>query len=612
MFFFRDPSWLFGLLPVAAVAAWSLLRPARQLATVASLELWREALDGLDRSRRSSRRRLTPAWALLLAGAAAAVLAAAGPTAEFSAPARRLAVAIYPSAEVASEEGMRLLRRSAGALLARLDARDRVQLILPYDATGGDWISPPEAARRLDDVKPVPLPAVELALPAAGTAAQRVYRVAPAGSRIPLVAGETMIEVPAALPPVSIDALSARPRSAQGAAARDANVEVFLAMLNTSGGPRRPRWRLTAWDDGGAADTRTGLLPALEAGERGMAFADVPAFRYLLAEVDGGEGSAASRAFLARRDEARAKVAIVGEDDPLVRRFIRVNPELAPAAGPEEADVLVCIGQDPVPAAPGPRAPGANKPALVIHPPSPPAGAAAGGAMANVVLREEEAAEAGDPLMHDVDLRAVAIRRVTPWRLGDKGIAPGSPAGGLKPLCAIRGEAIIARTAPELGGEPGEPRRVYIAFALDTQNTNFAATESFVVFLANAFRWLSPRQVGEARYEFLPPSRAARRDDWKPISAGGAEGPAGAAGPDWAKGPCLPPGVYLDANGDCHAVSMVGLRPAPAAEDHLHAAADAPLPDPQPAETSLYLGPWLAMAAVALWLAGWGVRTRSA
>ena len=47
---------------------------------------------------------------------------------------------------------------------------------------------------------------------------------------------------------------------------------------------------------------------------------------------------------------------------------------------------------------------------------------------------------------------------------------------------------------------------------------------SFVAFLANAFRWLAPRRLGEARYEFLTPSQAPAREDWTPDRITGRAG----------------------------------------------------------------------------------------
>ena len=132
--------WTFvALMPVAAVAAWVLFRPRRRVAVVGTLALWQRALDALDTASRRRTRRVTAAWVALLAGAVAAVLAGAGPEYHATAPARRVAVAVHPSAEL-GKRGLEEMRTAVAGLLDRLGPKGRVQLVLPTVAGGaGRW-----------------------------------------------------------------------------------------------------------------------------------------------------------------------------------------------------------------------------------------------------------------------------------------------------------------------------------------------------------------------------------------------------------------------------------------------------------------------------------------
>ena len=301
------------------------------------------------------------------------------------------------------------------------------------------------------------------------------------------------------------------------------------------------------------------------------------------------------------------RVAFVGDDDPLIRRFVKVDSELALVAEPADADILVCVGQEAPP----------GKAALVIRPPTAPPGCTAAGNVQNLVLGDEGVSvESQDPVLLNVDLAGVAVRSAAPWQV--------KASANLKTLCGVKGGAVLARTTPELQpAEAGEARRIYVAFGTDTENTNFATTESFVIFLANAFRWLSPpvgrttpalpasspstpNATAPARYEYVSPRQAAYAGDWKRIEPP----PDIAASGPWAEGPYPPPGIYQDGRGVLHAVSLVGLRAAEPNVPPADAVAAAPLPAPQSTGATRELWIWLALAAMALWLAGWAARAR--
>ena len=107
------PWVLLGLVAVAMVGAWALFRPGRLLVAVGTLSLWQRAVDSLSRSARRRSRKVSLGWWLLLGGAVAAVLAAARPVHFSEGRARRVVIALYPSAEIASPQGMDDLRRAA-------------------------------------------------------------------------------------------------------------------------------------------------------------------------------------------------------------------------------------------------------------------------------------------------------------------------------------------------------------------------------------------------------------------------------------------------------------------------------------------------------------------
>ena len=136
------PWSLAGLGVVAAVAAWALLRPARQLVSVGSLLLWKQAIDAMDRSKRRRSRKAGAAWVCLLAGAVVAVAAMARPEYHASVRIRRVALSIYPAAELAGQDGAQTLRKAVGQLLNRLDGDDQVQILLPVPLEATEqWVA---------------------------------------------------------------------------------------------------------------------------------------------------------------------------------------------------------------------------------------------------------------------------------------------------------------------------------------------------------------------------------------------------------------------------------------------------------------------------------------
>jgi hypothetical protein len=297
------------------------------------------------------------------------------------------------------------------------------------------------------------------------------------------------------------------------------------------------------------------------------------------------------------------KVAIIGRDEPLLRRFIQADRSLELVGSAGEADFVFANRAEPPP----------DKPALVIDPPGDPPGWQRGPLRRAVTLADANVA-ADDPLLARVNLSSVAVRLVRPWTRLD--------ASALVPLVSIDGGAVILAGPLRAGAGPGQPARIYVAFELSGDNTNLGVSEAFVVLLANAVGLLAPPGRAATAYEYIPPIQAPRLAGWKRISQSADTLPAQAISKTYAAGPLPEPGVYLDQAGRVRAISLVGLRagptstaapkPAssPAPDDGLRAVAAAPLPQPQVVGTQIELWPMLAAAALALWLAGWALRMR--
>ena len=613
------PISLVGLAPAVVVALWALMRPGRQEAVVGSLAVWQKALAALDRSAKRSSRRISAGWLLLLAGAVAALLGLSRPVVQTHGQARHVAIALTPSAEL-GDAGLAQMTAAAEALLARLAPGDRVQLILP-ECLGGaaPAASPQEARERIARLGLLAAPADKLTMPPAPGDIQRVYRFAPAGLAAPAGPRTTTIAVAENLPAVTIDAIGAAPigtaagepnTPATSPAARSGGtVELYLAVRNQTQRPLAVNIRvetlaadLSAWRPAGRADVQ------LTAHARSGLIFRVPSAEAVRAVVASDNGTVLDVAQLARVRVARRKVAIVGRDEPVLRRFIRADDALELVASASEADFVFANRADPP----------AGVPALVIDPPNDPPGWQRGELRRAVTFADANVA-ADDALLAGVNLSAAAVRRVRPW------VALGNSR--FTPVVRVGGGAVIVSDVSDAGGGKSAagtgPGRIYVAFELSSDNTNLGTSESLVVLLANAVSLLSPAGAGQVRYEYLAPLAAPRSADWK------RAGPptAGETARTWS-GPLPAPGVYVDDAGGLRAVSLVGLRSglpatsatsagsasepatAPAAVDPIKAVADVPLPQPETIGTRVELWPWLALAAMACWLAGWAMRTR--
>ncbi len=572
------PWSLLGLGVVAAVAAWALLRPARRLLSVGSLSLWRQAVDALDRSKRRRSRKADAAWLCLLAGAVVAVAATARPVYRTSARIRRVALAVYPAAELSGQRGLEALRGAIGQLLDRLDNDDRLRILLPVPLGPAEqWVTVGQGRELLAKLKPLPAAARDMVLPEAGGDVQHVYHFGPAGGIEAAGGNVTVIEIPTDLPPVTIDALGAADAPGQV-------VQVFVSLKNHSD----KQWRGGVFAQGysaskgelSGAESRTmevtGVVIA-PGGREDLILTGPPADAMQVEVRDSVSPLAGlgAKGYLARRARVVRKVAMVGADEPLVRRFVRVEPMLELVGDEADADVIVANRADPV----------NGKPALVINGSLDPAGWRRGKELRAIQLLDADV-DGSDPVMRYVDLSEVAVRRLRPW------IASDSPSG--KRLVSYRKDGIILRTSPST-----KARKVFIAFDLSGENTNFAATDAFVIFMANAMRWLAPGGRGTAAYEFASPVEVGPRSDWKRLSR---TGPARQGLLPW-------PGIYRCGAGRLEAVSVIGLRRGRPRAGTAQAVASAPLGERQFAGRGKELWPVLVVIAMAFWLAGWVLRT---
>ena len=582
------PWWLLGLAPVLAAALLALLRPARRLIVVGSLELWRQAVEALPPSARRGSRRVTGSWLCLLAGAAAAVLAASRPVFHAGKPARQVAVAICPSAVLANPPGLEALGRAAFTLLGRLGPHDQVQLLAPETAAPAAWLSPAEAARRLEQyLRPENFTARDCPAPSAAGQAQHVYRFVPAGTAAAEGPGITVIHVPTQAAPFTIDALGAEDLPG-------GMTQVFVAARNNTDSPAslaatvRPVWLEAPGPRIG--DGVTGTPAVIPPGGRGglvLVLPPAPAYAVALSGPGGPAEGPGAAACIVAATTAAAKVAMLGPDVAAVRRFVAIHPGLALVGSAEQADMVICNGVAAPP----------DKPALIIDPPQAPTGWRIGPDVGPLVLADADLA-ADDPVMRHVDLAGVAVRHVAPW------IAGGSPTQMV--LAACRHDAIVLRTADEATAEQPSPRRVFVAFDLNEDNTNFPLDRSFVIFLANATRWLWPAEGGaEGGGVASPAAIFPSRQGWRHL-------PADLAGGDWREADGYAGAGWYRASAEALpiAVSLLGLRPAPTGRSPTEQAAAAPLPAPLPTGRPVECWPALALAATACWLAGWALRAR--
>ena len=555
---FHWPWALLALTAVVAGAVAALRRPLHQVIPVGSLRLWRKAAEALGPAAARRARTISPGWIALLIGAVLAAIALARPVWLSAKPARRIAIAVRPSAELGPDAD---LADAVTALIDRLDGDDRVQLILPAIMGGAsEYLTPAEAAERVRLLAPAPVAAKDLAMPAGG-GWRHLYRFGPAFDAEEDGPTTTAIVLPARPGQITIDAFAAEPVA-------DDNVQILLALRNHTDSKQNGSASIRR-DDGRPVSLAYSIGPR----GRQVLLTQMPAGETFAAAVVGAKGWPA-RAHLAARRQPAARIAVIGRDDPLLRRFIRINPALALAAD-SAADAVVAIGV----------APPAGIPALVIDPPSPPPACRPGKALADIALRDADV-QADHPILADVDLGPVAIRRAAAWR-------PSGRASDT--IVSLDGEVLILALSA--------PRRIYLAFDTAPDNTNLPLSEAYVALLANVFDYLLGDMPPALIYRSVTPLQAGPQETWRPLGDK-------RAAPATSKTTPLPaPGLYRDEDGKFHAVSLTGLRSAEPTIDAGERVAALELPEPVARGVVIQLWPALAALAAAAWITGWRLRT---
>jgi Aerotolerance regulator N-terminal len=575
-----SPWCLLGLLVVVVGALLALVRPRRRERVVGSLRLWEEALGSLRPGQRHQRR-ISPAWVCLLIGALLGVLASAGPVYYRETPSRRVAVVLHPGAEVSTVRAWQELRNCAVGLLSRLSPDDRVRVLLPVESRSIDeWLAPGEAMEFIGNVESLPIPAGDLTLLPTPPQAQHVYHFAPASLEIAEGPHTSVVRVASELPPLTVERIG-------GLARDDGALEVFFAVRNRTGEEWLGSVGLEGFDATGKriweGSTEVARIAPGQEGSwilRGSGEASVVG---ALAIAPGPRDQAVGcSAYLVRRPRAACKVALVGRDQPLLRRYVDSDPylELVPDAG--DADLLLVNRIAPPP----------GKPAIVIAPPSPPIGWRLGSTHNDIVL--DRAGTAGDhPILQAVNLDEVAVRRLETW-LSNQTPSPGQTVVG-----TIQGETFLLETGPPAQ----EYRQVYLSFPIEPEVTNFATTDAFVVLLANAARRLSPDRKGQDLWEYATP-RQAGRDDGRTLLIPAVHYPERVSGGyPW-------PGLWRGEGGALEAVNLPSLGEGKVQARPADVTAAVPLPDPRRRREGWRLWPGLLLAAVVLWLTGWTVRDR--
>jgi len=354
---FLWPWTLLALVPVAAVALWTLFRPGRRLAVVGTLSLWKQTFDSLDRISQRKSRHVTAAWLVLLAGATAAALAGARPVYYTSGLARRVAIAVVPSAELGGQEGLSALRQAIGALLQRLEGHDLVQFVFPAVAGGAEsWQRASQARERLAALTILDVSADKTRFPRPHRRVQHVYQFAPPSAKTPTGPRFSRVEIPTYLPPVTIDAFAAETTS-------NGKMQLFVALRNHADEPQVLELAVhRVLDSTGKTAGQTRRVGPVAPRSRLDLVETLDDAAALAVGIPGDDGGHCRAAFLVRQRAALRKVALIGRDDPYLRRLVKVDPTLRAIANVAEADVVIANGVS---------AP-ADKAALVIHPPTPP------------------------------------------------------------------------------------------------------------------------------------------------------------------------------------------------------------------------------------------------
>ena len=143
---------------------------------------------------------------------------------------------------------------------------------------------------------------------------------------------------------------------------------------------------------------------------------------------------------------------------------------------------------------------------------------------------------------------------------------------------------------------------MHLAFDLSENNCTLVRSEAYVVFVANVIRSLTPGSFEPEKYQCRSPLQTGLNPAWKRIA-----GDESFDEPTLSAAGLTSPGVYRDAGGKLHAVSLLGLKSSRAAMRPEKAIGEIELPAPRISGQPMELWSILLVAAGLLWLAGWCV-----
>ncbi len=276
---------------------------------------------------------------------------------------------------------------------------------------------------------------------------------------------ESATQPPVEIPAISFDALA-------GCSLPDGRVEVLARLHNTSKEPFAGTLTITPQDA-----TSLSRPIAIPANDSVQAILFTLHAEMIHVEVKNTAGDVQASADLQNIPAAVTHVAVMGNALSALQRYIQADPRLMLVADAAQADVVIAQGVLP------PN----NKAALVLAPPM-----SMPGGRESVTFASADIA-ADDPVMRDVNVAAMAVRRVTP-------MLPGSMFPHTV-LLSLDSQPIIMRTTPERDPASDTPWRVYVAFEISRDNTNIDDIPApYITLLANAIRWLCPADGERGRY----------------------------------------------------------------------------------------------------------------
>jgi len=551
----------FGLLAVPVIVAGlvALFRPGRALVVVGSLSLWRSAFKRASTAKKTSRR-ATLGWLLLLVGALSAVCALTQPSLQRGVIRRHVTLAIHAGVEYATPGGRDELIRAGCEVVDRLEAADRVSLLLP-ERPAGEWLSRGEARTAMRRLEIIPVKASDIVLAPAMDESQHTCHIGPGGiaSEGPNV---SVVSVSPAMAPVVIRAFDA--------VEVDSASRVFVGLTSTSDAEWNGTLRVSSLS-GDVIDQVLSLGPG-QAFDRTFA---MPVGQGYVAKIITPDGEVVDAAYIARQSRPDLKLGLLGDDEPVMTRFAAFVEGATLVTRWSDADVVICNN----------IAPPSGKPAVVINPPSPPGGWVARESVDNAVLEPPLARwNAQDPVLEGVNPAGIAVKHLPLWRRTGEGTSPI--------IFEYDGGVVMTRTP-----DGQYPPRVYISFAISAENTNVMTNPSAILVLARAVDVVTPLSKVKD-YSFSSPADLVGIT-WEPLVSFPRS---------WSeKYPAK--GLYRDNDGRIHAVSLVGLGLDSVAttEDPSEQANRIQFPDGEFSRVPINLFVPLSLLAGICWINGWAV-----